>query len=89
MNDKYTEKAISEMTQNANHELNVAGNQGLVYVVSGELRCEDKTIEATQALLFDDEQSVLSLLASSDYHCMVTYGVPHNEPIIQYGTFVD
>ncbi len=77
------------MTQNANHELNVAGKQGLVYVVSGELRCEDKTIEATQALLFDDEQSVLSLLASSDCHCMVIYGVPHNEPIIQYGTFVD
>ena len=77
------------MTQNANHELNVAGMQGLVYVVSGELRCDDERIEAAQALLFDNEQSALSLWALSDCHLMVVYGVPHNEPIIQHGTFVD
>lgn len=76
------------MSQNANHKLSVAGMRGLIYVVSGELRCGDETVEATQALLFNDNNT-LSLQALSDCHLMVLYGIPHNEPITQYGPFVD
>ncbi len=77
------------MGQNTNHELSVADMRGLVYVVSGELRCGDETVEAAQALLFDDDNETLSLHALGDCHLMALYGVPHNEPITQYGPFVD
>ena len=77
------------MGQNTNHELSVVGMRGLIYIVSGELRCGDKTIEATQALLFEDNSNILSLHTLNDCHFMVLYGIPHNEPIIQYGPFVD
>jgi len=77
------------MTQNANHELSVAGMRGLIYVVSGELRCAGKTVEATQAMLFDDDNEILLLHALKGCHFMALYGVPHNEPITQYGPFVD
>ena len=88
LQNKATYQSI-RMTQNANHELNVAGMQGLIYVVSGELCCDDKTVGVAQALLFDDDNETLSLHALRECHFMALYGIPHHEPIIQYGPFVD
>jgi len=89
---KLQNKAIYQsirMTQNASHEVSVAGMRGLIYVVSGELHCAGETVAPSQALLFDDDNEILLLHAPSDCHLMMLYGTPHNEPIIQCGPFVD
>jgi hypothetical protein len=88
LQNKATYQSI-RMSQNTNHEVSVAGMRGLIYVVSGELRCDGETVEVAQAVLFDDDNETLLLHALKDCHLMTLYGVPHNEPISQYGPFVD
>jgi hypothetical protein len=78
-----------EMSQNSSHEINVIGKQGLIYLIRGALRCSNEALEANQALLFDNQESKLSLYAVTDCHFMIVFGVPHGEPIVQYGPFVD
>jgi len=78
-----------EMLQNSIYEINLAGKQGLIYLIRGALRCGDAVLEANQALLFDTEESSLSLCAATECHFMFACGEPHGESIIQYGPFVD
>lgn len=77
------------MANQSAYEVDVVGKQGLIYVVSGQLSFGDQTIESGQALLFDDCVESLSLYAVRNCHLMVAHSAPHNEPIIQNGSFVD
>jgi quercetin 2,3-dioxygenase len=78
-----------EMSQDSSYEINVSDKRGLVYMISGTLRCSDKAINESQALIFNSKESTLFLRAETNCHFMIAYGEPHGEPIIQYGPFVD
>lgn len=64
------------------------GMRGIVYVMLGNLMVNASSVSADQAL-FVDEQTQLTFKADQDTEFMVCMGMPHGEPIRQYGPFVD
>ncbi len=72
-----------------NHTHNVkTGHHGIVYVVSGQLSINKQPLNEGQALLFREAET-LNLESQADTAIMLATGTPHNEPIIQYGPYVD
>jgi len=62
--------------------------RGIVYLMKGELKIEQDTLKADQAI-FIEEQSRLEIFATENSEFMLCFGEPHNEPIRQYGPYVD
>jgi len=65
-----------------------AGYRGFVYLVQGEAVVNGDTVTAGQAA-FLDETAKLNISTNRSCRAMVCFGLPHNEPIRQRGTFVD
>jgi len=65
-----------------------AGFRGIVYVVSGVIEAGDQCVAQAGAVLVEDETS-LSMVAKDFAHILWCFGLPHGEPIIQHGPFVD
>jgi redox-sensitive bicupin YhaK (pirin superfamily) len=65
-----------------------AGFRGFVYLVQAEAVVNGETITTGQAA-FMEEVDKLVLTTSRPCRAMVCFGHPHNEPIRQWGTFVD
>ena len=65
-----------------------AGMRGLVYLKSGAVNINNVNCETGQAMFIEEEQE-LSFTAVSDTEFMICMGLPHGEPIRQYGPFVD
>lgn len=64
------------------------GFRGLIYVVEGTIELNGQSLEKAQALFFEtlSELAVKGLQAS---RFMLVMGQPHEEPIQQWGPFVD
>jgi len=64
------------------------GMRGIVYVMSGSIDVNDETVNADQAL-FVEHVTQLQMKANQRCQFMICMGLPHGEPIKQYGPFVD
>lgn len=64
------------------------GFRGFVYVVAGELVIAGRGLGAGAAAFMEDIE-VLKVSARQNSRFMVCLGLPHHEPIKQYGPFVD
>jgi len=62
--------------------------RSIIYVMQGTLKIENKMLKKDQAMFIEQHES-LSILAIDESEFMLCAGVPHNEPIHQYGPFVD
>jgi len=62
--------------------------RGIIYLMNGELTIEQDTLKADQAI-FIEEQASLEVIATENSEFMLCFGEPHNEPIHQYGPYVD
>jgi redox-sensitive bicupin YhaK (pirin superfamily) len=56
--------------------------------MQGALSVNEQSVSKDQAL-FIEQQDTLEIMAKSSSEFMLCFGVPHNEPIRQYGPFVD
>ncbi|MFK5913069.1 MAG: pirin family protein [Woeseiaceae bacterium] len=65
-----------------------ASMRGIIYLIEGELVIGQFNLKTDQAL-FVENRLTLELLANENSEFMLCFGVPHNEPIRQYGPFVD
>jgi len=65
-----------------------SGFRGIVYVVSGGIEADGQPVAQAGAVLVEDETS-LSMVAQDSAHIIWCFGLPHGEPIIQHGPFVD
>jgi len=64
------------------------GMRGLVYLMQGQLLVNDINLLADQAA-FVEELPSLQITAKENSQFMICMGLPHGEPIRQYGPFVD
>ena len=64
------------------------GMRGLVYVISGSVLVNKDSVSFDQALFVEDV-SLLKFKASEECQFMICMGMPHGEPIKQYGPYVD
>ena len=64
------------------------GHSGLIYIVEGEVLVNSDSLISGQALLFENIAQ-LQIQASSTSRIMIASGLPHSEPIRQYGPYVD
>ncbi len=64
------------------------GMRGIIYLMQGEIEVNGNLIKADQALLVEHE-TILKFKATQDSRFMICMGVPHGEPIRQYGPYVD
>lgn len=65
-----------------------ADEQGLLYVVNGEVLCEGHPIGSQQVAYFKNLE-ILKLSSKTGARVMLCVGPPHREPIRQYGPYVD
>lgn len=65
-----------------------ADEQGLIYVVEGEVQCEGHIVKQQQAAYFCNLDD-LTLSSEVSARLMLCVGLPHHEPIRQYGPYVD
>jgi hypothetical protein len=66
--------------------------RGFVYVVNGVVVINDQDTVAGDACFIDttvDDTNILEITSRGESRCMVLFGTPHHEPIIQHGPFVD
>lgn len=74
---------------NATYRLNLRlGMRGIVYVMQGSLVVNTKKVNSDQAIFIEEVKS-LDFNATKKSEFMICFGVPHGEPIRQYGPFVD
>lgn len=79
----------AQLQRNANYSVKLhAGMRGIVYVMQGQITVNDSEVNADQALFIEDN-TALDFKASKDSEFMVCFGLPHGEPIRQYGPYVD
>lgn len=69
-------------------EMLTNGFRGFVYVIEGALSIAGHELGAGAAG-FMEEISVLKISARQDSRFILCFGLPHHEPIKQYGPFVD
>lgn len=62
--------------------------RGFVYVLSGELSVEGVGVKQAESC-FVEKHTQIKVKAISDARFMLCFGVPHNQPINQHGSFVD
>lgn len=65
-----------------------ADEQGLIYVVEGKVQFEGHNVKQQQAAYFSNLDT-LSLSSEAGARLMLCVGLPHHEPIRQYGPYVD
>jgi len=64
------------------------GMRGIVYVMKGMIRVNTIEVKADQAVFIEDTLMLdFDVKANSEF--MICMGLPHGEPIRQYGPFVD
>lgn len=79
-----------KLDSNTTYILNLKpGMQGIVYAMQGKIKVNGSAeVMADQALFAKDLDSLdFNALATSEF--MICFGMPHGEPIRQYGPFVD
>jgi len=77
------------LEKNAKMTEEVATNfRGFVYLLEGEIKINNETINNQEAFFFEDIK-VLKIEAITVSHFMICMGQPHGEPINQHGPFVD
>ena len=64
------------------------GMRGLVYILKGCVTVNQQAVKADQALFVEDVTE-LSFKAEESSQFMICMGIPHGEPIRQYGPYVD
>ena len=64
------------------------GMRGIVYVMQGAVQVNLDLVEIDQALFIEDI-TILDFKAIKDSQFIICMGMPHGEPIRQYGPFVD
>ncbi|MCW8935664.1 MAG: pirin family protein [Gammaproteobacteria bacterium] len=62
--------------------------RGILYLMEGELSLDSIELKHDKALFIEDQQS-LHVISQAKSEFMLCLGLPHNEPIHQYGPFVD
>jgi hypothetical protein len=62
--------------------------RGLIYVVEGEIKINGQHYNKGDAAFIDNETEI-GATAKENSQYMLCLGTPHDEPIIQYGPFVD
>ncbi|MDH5518409.1 MAG: pirin family protein [Gammaproteobacteria bacterium] len=62
--------------------------RGIVYLMAGQLSVNNDVIKADQAI-FIEACDLLTFKAKEGSEFMICMGLPHGEPIRQYGPFVD
>lgn len=87
----HTQVIYQHVTLNpkAHYRLNLPTQmRGIIYMLKGSLTINQQYIKNDQAL-FLDHVNTLDFSAEEDCEFMICMGVPHHEPIRQYGPFVD
>lgn len=64
------------------------GMRGFIYILSGEVAVLDKLVKQAESC-FVDNVDYIEIDARSDARFMLCFGIPHNQPIYQHGSFVD
>jgi len=65
-----------------------SGRTVLLYVVSGEVRCGDATLQPFMTPVFDRAGGTLALQAETDATLLLCHGAPIAEPVVAHGPFV-
>lgn len=60
----------------------------IIYLMSGELNINSNNLKQDQALFIEGQESI-NVTSQDESEFMLCLGLPHNEPIHQYGPFVD
>ncbi|MDH5393250.1 MAG: pirin family protein [Gammaproteobacteria bacterium] len=78
-----------QLEKDAAYELALKpGMRGIVYVMAGQINTAQSLVSADQALFVEDSLT-LKINAKEHSEFMICMGMPHAEPIRQYGPFVD
>ncbi|MCK4864548.1 MAG: pirin family protein [Gammaproteobacteria bacterium] len=64
------------------------GFRGFIYILNGKLKVNKETVNEREAYFFEKIKE-LDIEALTESHFMLCMGLPHGEPIRQYGPFVD
>ncbi len=64
------------------------GMRGIIYLMQGKIKVNQTLVQAGQAL-FVEHVAALEFEAMQDSQFMICMGMPHGEPIRQYGPYVD
>jgi quercetin 2,3-dioxygenase len=62
--------------------------RGFVYVLSGQASVENQLVNKSESC-FIENHAQIEVSANTDVRFMLCFGVPHNQPINQHGSFVD
>ena len=62
--------------------------RGFSYVLSGEIMLLDQVVKQKESCFIEDTTQ-LEIKAKSDARFLLCFGVPHNQPINQHGSYVD
>jgi quercetin 2,3-dioxygenase len=80
---------IVQMPPGAQLELPIAtGNTCGIYVVEGEIACDDKTLGSQTMVRMDELGDTLSVASPSGARIAILGGEPLREPIVAYASFV-
>ena len=78
-----------DLDKNAKYTVNIKSSMwGIIYLLKGELIMGEFNLKTDQAL-FIENRLTLDILTNENSEFMLCFGAPHNEPIHQYGQFVD
>jgi redox-sensitive bicupin YhaK (pirin superfamily) len=87
----HTRVIYQDVELSATHRYSLAldpGMRGFVYVLSGQVTIENQVVNKAESCFIEDRTQV-EITANTDARCMLCFGVPHNQPINQHGSFVD
>ncbi len=87
----HTNVIYQDVTLQQDNDYTLALNpamRGFVYVLSGELSVEGVSVKQAESC-FVEKHAQIEVSAVSDSRFMLCFGVPHNQPINQHGSFVD
>ena len=62
--------------------------RGFVYILSGEANVQGVSVKQAESC-FIEKHDQIEIKANSDTRFMLCFGIPHNQPINQHGSFVD
>lgn len=78
-----------KLEENQQYSINVEpGMRGFVYLLSGEITVLGETVQEKECS-FIEKCAKLEIYASKNARFLLCFGQPHNQPIIQHGSFVD
>jgi redox-sensitive bicupin YhaK (pirin superfamily) len=78
-----------ELSAGHRYQLDIdPGMRGFVYVLAGQLSVENEKVNKAQSCFIENRKQI-EINADKDARFMLCFGVPHNQPINQHGSFVD